>query len=85
MLDGERDRIYGGWMAGRRPAREWLYPQIAQLKEVDRSVPAASRRLQLQGNRRHVGITESNVGVKISRIKPVLAGKRAEESTPFSG
>ena len=38
VLDGERDRIYGGWMAGRRPAREWLYPQIAQLKEVDRSV-----------------------------------------------
>ena len=34
----ERDRIFGGWMAGRRPAREWLYPQIAQLKEVDRSV-----------------------------------------------
>ena len=27
-----------------------------------------------------VGITESNVGVKINRIKMALAGKRAEEN-----
>jgi RNA polymerase sigma-70 factor (ECF subfamily) len=59
---------------------EWLYAQIAQLKEVDRSVAL----LMLDGFTYKeiasvVGITESNVGVKINRIKSALAGKRAEE------
>jgi len=62
------------------PRVEWLYQQIAQLKDVDRSVAL----LILDGFSYNeiaaiVGITESNVGVKINRIKSVLAGKRAEE------
>lgn len=61
------------------PRVEWLYRQIAQLKDVDRSVAL----LLLDGFSYKeiaaiVGITESNVGVKISRIKSELAGKRAE-------
>ena len=53
---------------------------IAQLKDVDRSVAL----LFLDGFSYKeiaaiVGITESNVGVKINRIKSALAGKRAEE------
>ena len=62
------------------PRVEWLYRQIAQLKDVDRSVAL----LLLDGFSYKdiaaiVGITESNVGVKISRIKSALASKRAEE------
>ena len=67
--------------AERDPRVEWLYQQIAQLKDVDRSVAL----LMLDGFSYKqiaaiVGITESNVGVKINRIKSVLAGKRAEEA-----
>ena len=63
------------------PRVEWLYQQIAQLKDVDRSVAL----LLLDGFSYKeiasvVGITESNVGVKINRIKSALAGKRAEEA-----
>jgi len=66
--------------AGTDPRVEWLYQQIAQLKEVDRSVAL----LLLDGFTYKeiaaiVGITESHVGVKINRIKSALAGKRAEE------
>jgi RNA polymerase sigma-70 factor (ECF subfamily) len=62
------------------PRVEWLYQQIAQLKEVDRSVAL----LLLDGFSYKdiaaiVGITESNVGVKINSIKSALAGKRVEE------
>jgi RNA polymerase sigma-70 factor (ECF subfamily) len=62
------------------PRVEWLYQQIAQLKDIDRSVAL----LLLDGFSYKdiaaiVGITESHVGVKISRIKSALAGKRAEE------
>ncbi len=62
------------------PRVEWLYRQIAQLKDVDRSVAL----LLLDGFSYReiaaiVGITESNVGVKINRIKSALAGRRAEE------
>jgi RNA polymerase sigma-70 factor (ECF subfamily) len=65
---------------GRDPRVEWLYHQIAQLKEVDRSVAL----LLLDGFSYKeiagiVGITESNVGVKINRIKSALAGKSVEE------
>ena len=63
------------------PRVEWLYVQIAQLKDVDRSVAL----LMLDGFSYKeiaaiVGITESNVGVKINRIKSALSGKRAEEA-----
>lgn len=62
------------------PRVEWLYRQIAQLKDVDRSVAL----LLLDGFSYKeiaavIGITESNVGVKINRIKAALVGKRAEE------
>lgn len=63
------------------PRVEWLYQQIAQLKDVDRSVAL----LLLDGFSYKeiaavVGLTESNVGVKINRIKSALAGKRMEET-----
>ncbi len=63
---------------GRDPRVEWLYHQIAQLKEVDRSVAL----LLLDGYSYKeiaaiVGITESNVGVKINRTKLALSGTRA--------
>jgi len=66
---------------GRDPRVEWLYHQIAQLKDVDRSVAL----LMLDGfSYKEIsaiaGITESNVGVKISRIKAALASKGAEEA-----
>ena len=65
----------------RDPRVEWLYHQIAQLKDVDRSVAL----LLLDGFSYKeiaaiVGITESNVGVKINRIKSALAGKRMEQT-----
>lgn len=64
----------------RDPRVEWLYQQIAQFQEVDRSVAL----LLLDGFSYKeiaaiVGITESNVGVKINRIKQALTGKRAAE------
>jgi RNA polymerase sigma-70 factor (ECF subfamily) len=64
------------------PRVEWLYRQIAQLKDVDRSVAL----LLLDGFSYKeiaaiVGLSESNVGVKINRIKSTLAGKVAEETT----
>ncbi len=67
--------------AQRDPRVEWLYQQIAQLKDVDRSVAL----LLLDGFSYKeiasvVGLTESNVGVKINRIKSALAGKRMEET-----
>jgi RNA polymerase sigma-70 factor (ECF subfamily) len=60
---------------------EWLYHQIAQLKDVDRSVAL----LMLDGFSYReiaavVGITESNVGVKINRIKAALAAQLANEA-----
>jgi RNA polymerase sigma-70 factor (ECF subfamily) len=65
----------------RDPRVEWLYHQIAQLKDIDRSVAL----LLLDGFSYKeiatiVGLTESNVGVKINRIKSALSGKRIEET-----
>ena len=65
----------------RDPRVEWLYQQIAQLKDVDRSVAL----LLLDGFSYKeiasiVGLTESNVGVKINRIKSALVGKSLEET-----
>jgi RNA polymerase sigma-70 factor (ECF subfamily) len=65
------------------PRLEWLYQQIAQLKDVDRSVAL----LLLDGfSYKEIaaitGLTESNVGVKINRIKLALAGKHLEETQP---
>lgn len=55
---------------------EWLYREIAKLDEIDRSVTL----LLLEGFSYKemaaiLGITESNVGVKINRIKKQLIAK----------
>lgn len=62
------------------PRVEWLYAQIRQLNEVDRSLTL----LLLDGfsykeMAEMLGITENYVGVKISRIKAYLTGKSKEE------
>jgi RNA polymerase sigma-70 factor (ECF subfamily) len=64
----------------RDPRVEWLYGQIAQLKDIDRSVAL----LLLDGFSYKeisavVGLTEGNVGVRINRIKSVLIEKRMKE------
>ncbi len=58
---------------------DWLYEQIAQLDPIDRSVCL----LMLEGfsykeMAEMLGISESNVGVKIHRIKQRLVGKSRE-------
>ena len=65
----------------RDPRLDWLYAQIAQLDEVDRSLAL----LMLDGFSYRemasiLGITENYVGVKINRIKMALAGKLAAEA-----
>ena len=64
----------------RDPQVEWLYRQIAELNEADRSLAL----LMLDGFSYReiadiVGITENYVGVKISRIKSALADNLAKE------
>ena len=63
------------------PRVEWLYRQIAQLKDVDRSVAL----LMLDGFAYKdiaaiAGISEGNVGVKINRIKAALTAQLAKET-----
>ena len=63
------------------PRIEWLYRQIAQLKDVDRSVAL----LMLEGFAYKeiaaiVGISEGNVGVKINRFKAALTAQLAKET-----
>jgi RNA polymerase sigma-70 factor (ECF subfamily) len=60
---------------------EWLYRQIAHLKDVDRSVAL----LMLDGfSYKEIaaiaGISETNVGVKINRIKAALTALLAKEA-----
>ena len=62
------------------PRIEWLYAQIRQLNEIDRSLTL----LLLDGfsykeMAAMLGITENYVGVKISRIKSSLTSKSKEE------
>ena len=68
-----------------QPARnqrlEWLYDQIGQLDEIDRSLTL----MMLDGYSYKeisstLGITESNVGVKLNRIKKSLTEKSNEET-----
>jgi len=63
------------------PRVEWLYRQIAQLKDVDRSVAL----LMLDGVAYReiagiAGISEGNVAVKINRIKAALTAQLAKET-----
>jgi RNA polymerase sigma-70 factor (ECF subfamily) len=62
------------------PRVEWLYAEIRQLNEIDRSLTL----LVLDGfsykeMAAMLGITENYVGVKVSRIKAHLASKSREE------
>ncbi|MFT6828750.1 MAG: RNA polymerase sigma-70 factor (ECF subfamily) [Roseivirga sp.] len=63
------------------PRLIWLYEQIAQLNAIDRSLTL----LLLDGfsykeMAKMLGITESNVGVKINRIKKELIKKSDKQS-----
>ena len=65
----------------RDPRLEWIYERIAELDEVSRSLAL----LMLDGfsyreMSQILGLSESNVGVKINRIKAVLAAQLAKES-----
>ena len=64
----------------KNPRLDWLYEQIAQLDEIDRSLTL----LMLDGFSYKeigatLGITESNVGVKLNRIKKRLTELSHEE------
>jgi RNA polymerase sigma-70 factor (ECF subfamily) len=77
-LDGVEPAIQPS--AATDPRIEWLYEQIRQLNEVDRSLTL----LLLDGfsykeMAAMLGITESYVGVKINRIKTYLMSKSGEE------
>ncbi|HEY4356327.1 MAG TPA: RNA polymerase sigma factor [Acidobacteriaceae bacterium] len=63
------------------PRVDWLYEQIRQLNEIDRSLTL----LLLDGfsykeMATMLGITETNVGVKITRIKARLTARTQKES-----
>ncbi len=64
----------------RDPRLEWIYARIAELGEVDRSLAL----LMLDGfsyreMSQILGLGESNVGVRINRIKAALAAQLAKE------
>ena len=64
----------------RDPRLEWIYARIAELDEVSRSLAL----LMLDGfsyrdMSQILGLGESNVGVKINRIKAALAARLAKE------
>jgi RNA polymerase sigma-70 factor, ECF subfamily len=66
---------------GRDPRLEWIYQRIAELDDVSRSLAL----LMLDGfsyreMSQILGLTESNVGVRINRIKAALSAKLAKES-----
>ena len=78
-LDGVEPAILQASAAD--PRVEWLYEQIRQLNEIDRSLTL----LLLDGfsykeMAAMLGITENYVGVKINRIKAHLTGKSREEA-----
>ena len=65
---------------GRDPRLEWIYARIAELDEVNRSLAL----LMLDGfsyrdMSQVLGLSESNVGVKINRIKAALSAQLAKE------
>jgi RNA polymerase sigma-70 factor (ECF subfamily) len=66
--------------AGRDPRLEWIYQQIAELDEGNRALAL----LMLDGfsyrEMSHIlGLGESNVGMKINRIKAALAARLVKE------
>lgn len=64
----------------KNPRLEWLYGQIAQLDEIDRALTLLLLDgLTYQEMATTLGLSESNVGVKIHRIKHYLAEKSRED------
>jgi RNA polymerase sigma-70 factor (ECF subfamily) len=66
---------------GRDPRLEWIYQRIAELDADSRSLAL----LMLDGfsyrdMSQILGLSESNVGVRINRIKAAMAARLAEES-----
>ena len=66
--------------SGRDPRLEWIYQRIAELDDVSRSLAL----LMLDGfsyrdMSQILGLSESNVGVKINRIKAALAAQLMKE------
>jgi RNA polymerase sigma-70 factor (ECF subfamily) len=66
--------------SGRDPRLDWIYQRIAELDEANRSLAL----LMLDGfsyrdMSQILGLSESNVGVKITRIKAALAAQLAKE------
>ena len=66
--------------SGRDPRLEWIYDRIAELDEASRSLAL----LMLDGfsyreMSQILGIGESNVGMRINRIKAALAARLAKE------
>lgn len=66
----------------RHPQVDWLYDQIALLDEVERSLTL----MMLDGHSYKdiattLGITESNVGVKLNRIKKKLCNNHQKEES----
>jgi RNA polymerase sigma-70 factor (ECF subfamily) len=64
----------------RDPRLDWIYQRIGELDEANRSLAL----LMLDGFSYHdmsqiLGLSESNVGVKINRIKAALAAELAKE------
>jgi RNA polymerase sigma-70 factor (ECF subfamily) len=79
-LDGAEAALEPG-IAGVDPRLEWLYEQIAQLGEIERSLAL----LLLDGFSYRemadaLGISETNVGVRIHRIKAHLTNESSKES-----
>jgi RNA polymerase sigma-70 factor (ECF subfamily) len=63
---------------------DWLYEQIGQLGEIDRSLMLLSLDgFSYKEMASILGISESNVGVKTNRIKKYLVGKSKEEDDGF--
>ncbi|EDY81968.1 RNA polymerase sigma factor, sigma-70 family [Verrucomicrobiia bacterium DG1235] len=65
--------------AAKNPRLDWLYDQIGQLDEIDRSLTL----MMLDGYSYKeisttLGLSESNVGVKLNRIKKHLSEKSKE-------
>lgn len=64
------------------PRVDWLYKQIAELDPLDRSLTLMLLDgLTYQQMSEALGMSESNVGVRINRIKKKLSKKLAEENS----
>jgi RNA polymerase sigma-70 factor, ECF subfamily len=78
----EPGRVLAPAPAEANPRLDWIYARIARLEPVDRSLIL----LHLDGlSYREIaetlGISEGNVGVKLSRMKQALANESAERSS----